>query len=104
MCRGLCKNVNYTCNPTEYSSIKIGENSENSVNAAVIIAKGINIDEWIEVFDRIFIEELWCKVAHQSTENLIIGIFTEPTIMNTAAIFSPTLMFENDCFKKITTR
>lgn len=31
MCSGLCKIYNYTCNPTEYSSIKIGENSVNSI-------------------------------------------------------------------------
>ena len=53
---------------------------ENSANAAVIKAKGTIIEGWIEVFENIFIEAGWCKVDHQSTENLTIGIFMAPNI------------------------
>ena len=55
-------------------------NNENSANAAVIIANGINIDECIDVFDKILIDDGWCRVVHQSTENLIIGTLITPKI------------------------
>ena len=55
--------------------------NEKRANAAVIMLKGINIDEWIAVLvDKILIEAGWWSVFHQSTENLIIGIFTTPII------------------------
>ena len=65
---------------------------ENSANAAVIKAKGTIIDECIEVFANIFIEEGWCNVDHQSTEYLIIGILIAPSIAINEVIllaFSP---------------
>ena len=37
------------------------------------------MDECIDVFDKKFTEEGWCKVDHQSTENFIIGILTDLT-------------------------
>ena len=46
----------------------------------------------------------WCKVFHQSTENLIMGRLTEPTKTNTAVIFSAKLMFVNEFFRKIIIR
>ena len=65
-------------NSTLYFIKKIS--TENSANAAVIKNNGINIDEWIVLSDKTLIEDGWCKVAHQSTENLIIGTLIAPII------------------------
>ena len=54
--------------------------TENRANAAVIISSGINIEECIADFSVKLIEAGWCKVFHQSTENLIIGMFIAPKI------------------------
>ena len=54
--------------------------TENRANAAVIIISGINIEECIADFAVKLIEAGWCRVFHQSTENLIIGMFTAPKI------------------------
>ena len=54
--------------------------TENRANAAVIITSGTNIDECIADFSVKLIEAGWCKVFHQSTENLIIGMFIAPKI------------------------
>ena len=67
---------------------------ENRAKAAVMINRGNNIETCIDDFDKIFIEAGWCKVLHQSTEYLIIGIFTIPkivmieVILNTLSLFS----------------
>ena len=63
-------------------------NNENSANAAVIIPNGINIEEWIEVFDKMLTDEAWWSVDHQSTENLIIGILIAPKIAIIDEIFN----------------
>ena len=54
--------------------------TENRANAAVIMISGISIDECIADFAVKLIEAGWCNVFHQSTENLIIGIFIAPKI------------------------
>ena len=41
---------------------------------------GINIEECIVLSDKTLIDEGWCKVAHQSTEYLIIGTLITPII------------------------
>ena len=51
------------------------------------MAKGINMDVWIVVVDKIFTDELWCKVDHQSTENFIIGTLITPKIAMIEEIF-----------------
>ena len=51
------------------------------------MAKGINMDVWIVVVDKIFTDELWCKVDHQSTENFITGTLTAPKIAMIEDIF-----------------
>ena len=38
------------------------------------------MDECIDVFDKKFTGEGWCKVDHQSTENFIIGTLITPKI------------------------
>ena len=75
-----------------------------SVKAIVMIINGLNIDGSIEGADNLLILAGWCKVFHQSTENLIIGKLTEPTIINTAVIFSPRFVLEKEFFKKIIIR
>ena len=60
---------------------------ENSANAAVIIISGNNIEGCIEDFENILIDAGWCKVFHQSTENLIIGILMTPHIVIKVVIF-----------------
>ena len=52
------------------------------------MAKGINMDVWIVVVDKIFTDELWCKVDHQSTENFIIGTLITPKIAMIEDIFT----------------
>ena len=39
---------------------------------------GINIDEWMVLVPVNLILAGWCRVFHQSTENLIIGMLIEP--------------------------
>ena len=72
--------------------------NEKRANAAVIIPKGTNIDEWIAVLvDKILIEAGWCKVFHHSTEYLVIGTLIIPKIviidvtLNTLSLFSQIL-------------
>ena len=43
----------------------------------------------------------WCKVFHQSTENLIIGIFIKPIIASAAEIFEASSLFDIACQRKI---
>ena len=45
-----------------------------------MMPRGISIVEWIVVSEKIFTDDGWCKVDHQSTENFIIGIFINPKI------------------------
>ena len=66
-----------------------------------MIINGINIPISIEGDDNLLILAGWCRVFHQSTENLIIGKLIEPTMINTAVIFSPTSTLENEGRKKI---
>ena len=51
--------------------------------------------------DNLLILAGWWRVFHQSTENLMIGRFTDPTRMNIAVIFSPTSKLENEGLTKI---
>ena len=67
-----------------------------SIKAIVIIIRGINIDISIEGEDILLILAFWCRVFHQSTENLIIGKFIEPTIIKIAEILSPKFELENE--------
>ena len=55
----------------------------------------------IEGLDSLLILAGWCKVFHQSTENLIIGRLIELTIIKTEVIFSPNSILEKDFFKNI---
>ena len=66
-----------------------------------MIINGINMPISIEGDDNLLILAGWLRVFHQSTENLIIGKFIEPIIMNIAAILSPTSRLENEGFIKI---
>ena len=88
-------------NSTLYFIKKI--NTENSANAAVIKNNGINIEECIVLSDKTLIDEGWCKVAHQSTEYLIIGTLITPIIeiydeILTALFFSKS--FQDNKYKK----
>ena len=47
------------------------------------------------------IEAGWCKVFHQSTENLIIGILIKPIIASAADIFEASSLFDIACQRKI---
>ncbi len=51
--------------------------------------------------DNLLILAGWWSVFHQSTENLIMGKFIEPIMMNIAVTFSPTLTLENEGLRKI---
>ena len=48
---------------------------------------------WIDVVDKIFTEEVWCKVDHQSTENFIIGTLITPKIAIIEVIFVACFSF-----------
>ena len=71
------------------------------MKARVMTINGTNMLESIEGDDNLLILAGWCRVFHQSTENLIIGKLIEPTMINTAVIFSPTSTLENEGRKKI---
>ena len=66
------------------------------INANVIIIKGVIIEGSMLGLDNLLIVAGWCKVFHQSTENLTIGRFTEPTRINIATTFSLTILFSKD--------
>ena len=68
-------------------------------NAKVIIISGISILGSIEGDENLLILAGWWSVFHQSTENLIIGRFIDPTMIKIAVIFSPTFTSENEFFK-----
>ena len=55
-------------------------NTEYIDNAANINNNGSNIDAWIVVDEVILMLAGWCKVGHQSTENLITGKLIKPII------------------------
>ena len=63
-----------------------------------MIKRGCSIDISIDGDDSLLILAGWCKVFHQSTENLIIGKFIEPTIIKIAEILSPKFELENELF------
>ena len=74
------------------------------LKAIVITNRGLSIEISIEGDDSLLTLAGWCKVFHQSTENLIIGRLIEPISINIAEIFSLTSMFSKVLFKKIITR
>ena len=63
--------------------------------------RGWSIDISIEEEDNLLTLAGWCKVFHQSTENLIIGRLIEPIRMNIAIVFSLISLFSKVWFKKI---
>jgi len=71
------------------------------VKAMVIRIRGFSILGSIEGEESLLMLAGWCRVFHQSTENLIIGRLIDPTITKTAVIFSATLILVNEFFKKI---
>ena len=71
------------------------------LNAIVITISGWSIDISIEGDDNLLILAGWCKVFHQSTENLIIGRFIDPIKINIAIVFSLTSLFSKVWFRKI---
>ena len=71
------------------------------LNDIVMINRGWSIDMSIEGEDNLLTLAGWCKVFHQSTENLIIGRLIEPIIINIAVIFSLTSLFSKVLSKKI---
>ena len=75
--------------------------NKKKVEASVIIIKGINMLISILGADNLEIVAGWCKVFHQSTENLIIGIFINPIMPKAAAIFDAISLFETDFHKRI---
>ena len=58
-----------------------------------MINNGNSIDEWIVESLKIFIDWPWCKVFHQLTENLIMGIFIAPIIAIKELIFIALSLF-----------
>ena len=52
------------------------------------------MDECIDVFDKKFTEEGWCKVDHQSTENFIMGTLITPKIAIIEVILKTVSWFE----------
>jgi hypothetical protein len=71
------------------------------VKAIVIRIRGLSILGSIEGEESLLMLAGWCRVFHQSTENLIIGRLMDPTITKTAVIFSATLILVKEFFKKI---
>ena len=71
------------------------------VKAMVIRIRGFSILGSIEGEESLLMLAGWCRVFHQSTENLIIGRLIDPTIIKTAVIFSATFIFVKEFFKKI---
>ena len=72
-----------------------------NIKARVMIIRGINMLISIDGDDNLLILAGWWRVFHQSTENLMIGKFTDPIRMNIAVIFSPTSKLENEGLTKI---
>ena len=68
-------------------------NRENKANPKNITNKGINIEECIAGDCVSLILAGWCKVFHQSTENLIIGKLAKPIIAMMEEYFSATKKF-----------
>ena len=52
------------------------------INAIVIMINGVIMEGSMLGFDNLLKVAGWCKVFHQSTENLTIGRFTDPTRIN----------------------
>ena len=69
--------------------------------ATVIINNGISILISILGADNFEIDAGWCKVFHQSTENLIIGILIKPIIANAAEILEASSLFDMASQRKI---
>ena len=75
--------------------------TRNKKQAAVIINNGIRILTSMLGAESFEIEAGWCKVFHQSTENLIIGILIKPIIARAADIFEASSLFDIACQRKI---
>ena len=60
-----------------------------------MIKSGWSIDISIDGDDNLLTLAGWCNVFHQSTENLIIGRLTIPTIARIAAGFEPSIFLGN---------
>ena len=75
--------------------------NKKNIEASIIIIKGTSMLISILGADNLEIVAGWCNVFHQSTENLIIGIFINPIIPKAAAIFEAVSLFETDFHKRI---
>jgi hypothetical protein len=62
---------------------------KKSLKPKAIKSKGSSIDGSIAGASSLLMLAGWCRVFHQSTENLIIGTFTKPTRARIAPIFEP---------------
>ena len=75
--------------------------SPTKLKATVITKRGWSIEISIEGDASLLMLAGWCKVFHQSTENLIIGRLIEPIRINIAIVFSLTSLFSKVWFRKI---